>query len=260
MSRIIQRSALAVLALCSVAGAAAAGPVEPLTLVIPAAYQSVDGNGAVAFPFAKVLTSNNPYWFQQVYAATEFGEPGGVITIQAVRFRVDQNLGTRDPFDVQSLELTLGTSSRGPDELQSLELGSNIDGGDATLVFAGPLSWDTCNIPPCTLPAFDLEIAFTTPFVYDPATGENLIVDVLNLSESYPTQLFDWALSGSDGISHVRQVFDPLAPAVPVFVTSTNGIVTQFVYTVPEAGSALAGAAALVALSALRRSRAATLR
>jgi len=256
VTRSIRRAAFVALLSCSLAGVAGAGPVEPFTLVIPPEYENVDGNASVAFPFAITLTSNLPYWFQQVYAAAEFGEPGDVITIQAVRFRVDQNLGTRDPFSVESLELRLGTSSRGPDELESLELGSNIDGGDTTLVFSGQLDWDTCDIPPCTLPAFDLEIAFSEPFVYDPTAG-NLIVDFLNLSETYPTQLFDWASSGSDGISSVREVIDRDPPNDFLFVApTTNGIVTQFVYTVPEAGSALAGAAALVAIGALRRSRA----
>jgi hypothetical protein len=251
----LRRSGLALLAL---AAAGASLPAQGDTVVIPAIYENVDGNSNLVFPFGALdlPPSNYPFRFQQVYGAAEFGELPEAITISAVRFRVDQGTGGRDPFSVQSLELRLGTTSKAPDALTSLELGSNIDGGDTTLVFTGELNWDPCDAGPCPLPAFDLEIAFSTPFVYDPTAG-NLIVDFTNLSETYPIQLFDVANTVGDGVSHVREVLDRDNTANHIFVDpSTVGLVTQFVYTVPEPGAFASVAAALLAIAAVRRSRA----
>lgn len=241
---------------------ASAPPPETETLVIPAANESVDGNTALAFPFGVTLTSNFPYRFQQVYESAEFGALPDVIRIRALRFRIDQATGGRDPFVVDSMQVRLGTTSREADGLATPDFDSNLDGGDTTLVFDGALAWDPCGTEDtCVLPPFDLEIPFTTPFVYDAAAG-NLLVDFLNLSDRYDVQLIDFANAADDGISHVRSVLDRNNPDPenPIFVDpaaqGTWGLVTQFVYTVPEAGAALAGAAALAALGALRRGRA----
>jgi hypothetical protein len=251
----LRRSGLVVLALAT---ASASLPAQSDTIVIPAAFENADAFSNLTFPFGALDAppSNFPFRFQQLYEASQFGDPGDVLTISAVRFRVDQPTGDREPFTVQSMEVRLGTTSKGEGELTSLEFGSNIDGGDTTLVFAGSLAWDPCNVDVCALPAFDLEIAFSPAFVYDPTAG-NLIVDFTNLSETYPPQLFDATVTIGDGVSHVREVLDRDDPSQHIFVNpSTLGLVTQFVFTVPEPGALASIATALVAIAAVRRSRA----
>ena len=85
----------------------------------------------------------------------------------------------------------------------------------------------------------------------------NLLLEVYNLSTLYPTQFFDAVNSPSDGIGHVREVLNRNDPEQSLFPTDapSNGLVTQFVYTVPETGSLASGAAALLAAGALRRRR-----
>lgn len=254
----LHRPALVALALLC----AATAPAQTETLVIPAANENVDGNASLAFPFGVLgqpFPSNFPYRFQQVYEAAEFGALPDVIQIHALRFRIDQNQGGREPFAVDSMQVRLGTTTRPADGLATPDFDSNLDGGDTKLVFDGALAWDPCGAADtCVLPPFDLEIAFATPFVYDAAAG-NLLVDFLNLSDRYDIQLFDFANSDTDGISHVREVIDRTDGTTHIFVDpgaqGTWGLVTQFVYTVPEPGAALVGGAALLALGLLRRSR-----
>ena len=259
MLETLRRSGLALLAL---AAASAALPAQSDTLVIPSIYENADGNSNLSFPLAQVtlpIPSNYPYQYEQVYGADQFGAPAEPIYITAIRFRVDQNNGDRNAFDVLHVELTVGTSTKGPDELTSLSTGSNIDGGDATLVFSGPLSFDPCDVDVCALPAFDIEIPFTEPFVYDPATGDNLIVNVLNFNETntFPIQFFDAAQTDADGVSSVREVLERANPSNHIFQNpSTVGLVTQFAYTVPEPGALASIATALAAIATLRRSRA----
>ena len=259
MIRTLARSAFAALAVVS---AAASLPARSDTLVIPAGFENVDADSSIGFPFGvPQLGSNLPYRFQQIYAGSEFGSFGDVITIDALRFRVDQpsNPGVRNPITVQSMEVRLATTTKSPDGLDTgstAALDSNLDGGDTTLGFAGTLAWDPCDESLCTLPAFDLEIALSQPFAFDPAT-QNLIVEFLNLSESFDIALFDATASTQDGLSHVREVINPTPPNDHLFPNpSSVGLVTQFVYTVPEAGSEIAGGAAMLGVALLRRRRA----
>lgn len=230
------------------------------TLVTPVGLdlENVDGAQAFAFPFARgnPQFSNLPYRYQQAYAASEFDSIGDVIGISELRFRIDKATGDRSPFTVQSVEVRLSVTQVDPDALatgSTAAMDGNIGSGQ-TLVYQGSLDWAPCDAGTCPLPAFDLAIPFTEDFFYDPLDG-NLLLEVYNLSETYPTQFFDAVNSTSDGIGHVREMLDFANPSVSLFPTDapSNGLVTQFVYTVPEAGSALGAATALLAIGMLRR-------
>ncbi|RIK93748.1 MAG: hypothetical protein DCC71_23920 [Proteobacteria bacterium] len=234
------------------------------TLVTPTGLnlENVDGPQAFAFPWARGNPefSNFPYRYQQGYAASEFDSIGDVLQISELRFRVDQATGSRTPFNVGDVEVRLSVTTVDPDELatgSTEALDGNI-GARQTLVYEGPLAWDPCDVAVCPVPAFDLAVPFVTDFVYDPLTDGNLLLEVYNLSEVYPTQFFDAVNTPADGIGHVREVLDRNDVANHLFPTDapSNGLVTQFVYTVPEAGSAASAAAALLAVAALRRRRA----
>lgn len=240
------------------------------TFVFPPSYEFVDSTASPQpFPFTTAPTFNYPYRYQQVYDAAVFTNslPGVVLTISELRFRIDQDTGGRDPINLTDIVVRLSTTDRAVNGLAGLsseDFDSNI-GPDEVLVFDGSLSWDPCGTPdtcgsgdgPFTLAPFDQDIPFSTPFVYDPTAG-NLLMEVYNLAESYPVQLFD-ALLAPPAIptSRVRETINP-AGGAHLFPTGFNeaGLITQFVYTVPEPGAAAAIGVALLALAGVRRSRA----
>jgi hypothetical protein len=227
------------------------------TVVVPNAYESQEAPGLFVFPFATSQVSNYPVRYQQVYGATEFPALGDVMTISELRFRIDYATGDRNPFEVEQVEVRLSTTAAAPDALgagSTAALDGNV-GLDETLVYTGGLSWNACGTqlcPPEPAP-FDLAIVFSEPFVYDPTAG-NLLLEVVNGSESYPIQTFD-AVNATDAISNAREVRDR-DDGTPLFPSDTYGLVTQFVYTVPEPGSLGATLAALLAVAGLRSRRA----
>jgi hypothetical protein len=250
------RSALAAIAL---AGAIAAPPAQSDTLVVPEAFENADAPTSLVFPFAVGLFSNLPYRYQQVYAASDFPETegGDVLTISAIRFRIDQPQGGKEAMTVQDTDVFVSTTAKGADGLSAGSedaLDSN-PGADSALVYTGSLAWDPCGAADtCVLPPFDLEIVFGDPFVYDPASG-NLLLEVFNFSTEFPFQLFD-AVNAVDGISHVREVAVNGNPTMHEFpAASSTGLVTQFVFTVPEPGAFAAIATALATLAGTRRRR-----
>lgn len=234
------------------------------TVVIPNAQESAEGNESNAFPFTRTPTSNEPYRYQQVYDASGFGAQEAPITIDEIRFRPDSNNFEVASILVQSIEVRLSTtqksancSSPPPDCLDNVIFDNNI-GADAALVYSGPL---TLPVPTNTVAPrpFEVAIPLTTQFVYDPSAG-NLLVEIYNLSEIIESDyILDTHNLVGDEISRVVEVVVPGTSdhLIPPVGTGSRGLVTQFVYNTPESGTLGAGIAALFALVALRRSRAA---
>ncbi len=226
------------------------------TVVIPNAQTSVEGNEANVLPFGRTVTSNEPYRYQQVYNASGFGEQSAPITIDEIRFRTDSNNTVATTITVGSLEVRLSTTQAAADGLDNVTFDNNI-GPDATLVYAGGLLWP---IPLLSAPPhpFEQTIVLTTPFEYDPSAG-NLLLEIYNLSEVFP---FEYTLDLQNTLSdEVSRAVENVVPSTGAHVIATpqqnqsRGLVTQFVYNTPEAGTLGAGVVALCALVSLRRSR-----
>src|SRR5581483_11935447 len=113
--------------------------------------------------------------YQQVYSSTEFSAP---ISITGIDFRVS---GFEPAFSatLPSIQIDLSTTSAAVDHLSDT-FADNV-GADDTVVFAkGALTLSgSAGGNPGVFKSFDVHIALTTPFVYDPSLG-NLLLDVRN--------------------------------------------------------------------------------
>jgi hypothetical protein len=228
-------------------------PASADTLVVPAALENVDGNTANAGPFGKLAEAfNDPFRTQQVYAASAFLAIGDVIGIKELRFRPDLSVGDTGPSTSNDIEIRLSTTQKEVDGLDSTDLNLNVDGGDVTLVYAGSLTLQSVSGGTPT-PAFDVVVHLQTPFYYDPSAG-NLLFEVINTSDPFPLAFFlDAQDVAGDATSRLVEVIDSNQTHTIVGQNISLGLVTQFVYTVPEPSSAWVGLVAVVGLLALRR-------
>jgi len=246
------------------------------TVVVPASFENVCATGTASaqpFPFASAPTFNGPYRYQQVYDASAFPtppDPEQVLLISEIRFRVDEFTGGLEPITYTDITVNLSTTDKDVTTLATGStdaLDSNV-GPDQTTVHTGQFTWDACGTPdtctphvcsPDLTPApFDQALVFSKPFPYDPNIG-NLLLEVYDLDQTPQTQLFDAAQYPDDFMPVTRRVREVINPQDDSHLWPTTfpnvGLVTQFVYTVPEAGASLASLAALLALAAVRRTR-----
>ena len=223
------------------------------TVVIPNAQASVEGNEDNAFPFGRgSVFSNNPYRYQQVYNASGFGEQAGPITIDEIRFRPDSNNSSATTMTVGSIQVSLSSTTAAADGLNNVDFDQNI-GSDGTVVYSGGLLWPIPTMTAAPRP-FELAIPLTTSFVYDPSGG-NLLLEIYNFSEVFPIA---YQLDLENVVDETSRVVEVVIPGTGVHEvapigSSSSGLVTQFVYTVPEPSSAWAGVVAAFGLLALRR-------
>ncbi|MEY2408662.1 MAG: hypothetical protein QOF48_1332 [Verrucomicrobiota bacterium] len=139
----------------------------------PVSAGILDGNSSLPAPF---FTSESAR-FQQVYSAEGFSDlnffGGGFI--HSVIFRVDATLGSSFQTVITSMQLTLSTTARTPDNL-SPTFADNI-GSDATVVL-GPSAWSIGGAGGGGFTGFN--VAFSFPdhgFFYSPVSG-SLLVDL----------------------------------------------------------------------------------
>jgi len=184
---------------------------------------------------------------------TSFGD---VIQIEELVFRIDQSQGDRGAFTVNDVDVYLSTTAAEPDALaagSSLALDGNV-GADSMLVYSGPLAWDPCGASACVQPPFDQNVPFDSVYEYDPTAG-NLLLEVFYPTSPYPEQRFD-AVDAGDLMSNAREVIDRNDGVTHIFPNADSlGLVTQFVFTVPEPETPALAFAALAGIVALRRVR-----
>jgi hypothetical protein len=200
----------------------ACAAVAQASVVVPNVLAGVEGAGGNTFPFDSIT----PQRYQQVYAATQF-PAGGLITQLA--FRPDGPLGHAFSVTIGNIQIDLSTTLAAPDGLSST-FASNV-GLDDTMVFSGSLNLSSAFTGPAGGPkAFDILINLTTPFLYNPGSG-NLLLDVRNFSGE-PTGLageFDSQFTLGDPIS---RAFGGIASST-ASVNDSEGLVTQFTI-IPE--------------------------
>lgn len=229
------------------------------TLVIPAALENVDGNTSNAAPFGKFIAANNaPFRTQQVYGASGFpAEPDG-ITVTELRFRPDFAFGEMGPITANEIEISLSTTSKMVDGLDSTDLDLNV-GPDQTVVYSGSLTLMSCN---CGSPTreFDVVVTLEEPFFYDPSLG-NLLIDVVNTSSPYPLGFLldaEDSTLGAGTPDDTSRLIEVILPGGTHEILGENvsiGLVTQFVYTVPEASGTALGLAAIFGLVTWKHAR-----
>ncbi len=183
--------------------------------------------------------------YQQVYASSEFST---AILITGIDFRVS---GLLDGFTstLPSIQMNLSTTRAAVDGLSEV-FADNV-GADDTVVFAkGPLTLSgAAGGQPGDLKSFDVHIAFTTPFLYDPSSG-NLLLDVRNFGGGV-TAPFSTTQSETDSTSRVAS-FDGNADRGN---TDSSGLITQFDFdpvATPEPSGVVLAALGLVAIVLFR--------
>jgi hypothetical protein len=213
------------------------------TIVIPGADAGTEGDTNNGFPFDITAFSLSSQRYQQAYAASGFSGP---ILITGIDFRPDAFTGAAFSSTLPSIQIDLSTTSAAVDAL-SLTFASNV-GGDDTIVYAsGPLALSSAFTGPVGGPkAFDIHIAFTTPFVYNPLNG-NLLLDVRNFGGGTTTPFDSDDASGA--ISRVSTTTSGVGSATADF-SDTQGLVTQFDFgsAVPEPSTGFLVGGALMGL------------
>jgi hypothetical protein len=197
-------------------------------VVVPNALRGADGNsGVVVSPRAHI---------QQVYASSQFSALGGPVSITQMSFRPDARLGSAFTATNPGLDVELSTTARSPGDLSTF-FAQNI-GADNTIVYRDAITFSSAFTGPTDgrPKNFDITINFTTPFYYNPATG-NLLVDFgsqgpLFGQESIPIDAVQG--SGTFGVvSSIAGNIDSISG-----IPSTAGFVTRFTFTsVPEPAS-----------------------
>lgn len=143
------------------------------TIVIPFANTSVVGNET------DYLAGSGDSRNQELLGAGQFALVGGPILIDQLSFRAAPGTGPA-AFSITLLNLYLSTSPKFPNTsgpLMSTTFADNV-GPDNTLVFSGPVKAASLGCAGPGVCPFDININFTTPFLYNPTQGR-LLLDLL---------------------------------------------------------------------------------
>jgi hypothetical protein len=189
---------------------------------------------------------------QQLIGSGQFASVGGSLLIDQLSFRLAPGSGSGG-VSMTNLNLSLSTSPKFPNTI-STTFADNV-GPDNTLVFSGPFTDSSLG---CTGPApcpFDINVNFTTPFLYNPTLGSLLL---------------DLKITGVSGDAFLDSVnFDGPGGGIVSIVGTLNGTtalgssfngsdIMQLRYTaVPEPASGALLFIGAAALALIKRGRSA---
>jgi len=202
------------------------------TVVVPNLQVNAAGN--LAIPAGSKASR-----FQEVLGGGQF--PGAIV-ITGMRIRSAPGTGPVN-FDYASYKITLSTTQAYPNTanghtLPSITYANNV-GPDATVVYNAAVSGSSpgcAGSGPC---AFDLAIAFATPFSFDPTKGRLLVDVVSSAATGTPTGSLDGVGFPDSSTSTVASVSgDPtkttgglaLAGVVLGLDTSTPPLTSSFYF------------------------------
>ena len=214
--------------------------VYAFAIVVPSGGE---GNTSSIEPFSYTT----PIRYQQVYGGSRFIGAGGVPPeggmLRAITFRLDSPGGRTSSGTYDDVRITVSTTLAGEGSLSPVFM-ENV-GADAQMVFSGSMTLFSLYARGREPQAFDVRIALSTPFFYDPTKG-NLLFDysgrlsIPGPNGFGPLDAFD--LNG-DTMASVFSV-DGAAPSGEM---TTRGLTTLFEFDLIPEPSALA----LLAVSAV---------
>jgi len=163
--------------------------------------------------------------YQQVYAADAFGPDP--VEITAVAFRLNGPACTPYAQELFDLELLLATVPLNPDGLSPAFDDNLIVAGELLTVYSGSITLSsTCDGPPGGPMAFDIRVELQLPFTYQPAPGNNLLLQWTAFS-GFPVGvgvMLDAVATLGDPVSTVISL-DPVSPSGGLL---THGLITEF--------------------------------
>ena len=221
-------------------------------VIVPGNFATTEGDSNNGYPFNLSLFSLTSQRYQQVYNSSLFSSlPAGGVEITGMAFRVDEG-GSSFSSTLPDVQIDLSTTATSASTLSST-FASNVGANDTVVVGAGPLALSGTAGGAGTPPnPFDVIINFSTPFIYNPSSG-NLLLDVHNFGGGGTTQ-FD---ATDAGVGLARAFTEPSGVSSPTAdgVIDSSGLITEFIYQpVPEPGTlALAGLGGLTMLLGFRR-------
>jgi hypothetical protein len=167
---------------------------------------------------------------QTIYAESQFIAAGpGPLKILGLAYR-SASPSVQNVI-VPQISITLSTTARGLINQGSLDKNRGLD---AMLVYNHQKVELTAR-PAGALatPPFDIVFNFTRPFIYDPASGRQLVVDFYQTDASSDLRVDSILYPGGVGIP-LRTFTDVGLFGIPP-ITTNGGLVTEFIYTtVPE--------------------------
>ena len=225
-SRLFQEKCLNRVTVLFVAAIAVAAPVFAGTITVN------DTDSAIRFPFGTDAASATNYQtgatYQQIYSSTDFS--GSPILITELAFSTSSLISDATSATL-GLDVHLGvaaTSAANPDTTFSANRGS-----DYLDVFSGVLTFT-----PALNNTFDLVLNLSSPFLYDPASGD-LLLDI-SLTQA-PTITGTALYFGGDSSATDDRIFNA-APGTTGRI-DFNTLATQFTFAdstaAPEPSSLL---------------------
>jgi hypothetical protein len=210
----------------ALAMAVVSGPALAGTIVTPGGPGDAQGPAPIRY------YGSTGSQVQQIYSSTFFSGP---TQITGLSFRAYPGAAPSGFFSnsvsVSNLSVLLSTTAVSAYENAGLQpnatFAANL-GADATTVFSGPITLTTAATGTGPQP-FDYTINFTTPFLYNPTSG-NLLLDVLIPNGAtvsgggFGFLTFDNANDNNDG---VRSIININSPGPTGFV-DTSAAITRF--------------------------------
>ena len=143
------------------------------SLSLPAGYLTTDGNSSSSLPFN---TSDDQKW-QWHYDNANFAGVTGPIVITEISVRASDPTFTINAFSFPSVTVTLANATTDfPAGAHDPVFANNL-AGNATVVRSG--SWSGGPVAPSTATFADwIPLGLTTPFVFNPDLGDDLIIQV----------------------------------------------------------------------------------
>ena len=246
MNKTNRRAAIAALALFGTLTVRAA---DTLALIVPAGADQNPGNADMLWPFV----ASGPVRFQQWFHNGLF--PQGLVKITGMTLRPNVQMGGKIDVENTSFLIRFSTT-RNAANAPGQTFASNL-GDDLATVKSGTMRV-TSDFAPAEngTMAFDVKVAFDTPFVFDTTSGRHLILDLFNEFGSNPATAPPACLlpaaSGPTGCNLDAQAFPDsdtamlrrwrsdagdgtLATGATAAVSDARGFVVRFDYEISPA-------------------------